>query len=155
MGCIVEIASGRTWHPKAPCHAMNYAWSPMGDAVAFEGPGYSGTRRMLCVMEWPSMAVKVLDSLSVSTDFHFSWSSDSRWLVLDHATQLDNDEEVVASDLWLISRDGKRCQLTRTRDLIETEPHWVNESRIQFMLSRPSSEGSEDDRRFLEVRFAN
>ncbi len=148
---VVDVASGRHWDPEAPCHAMNYAWSPKGDAIAFEGPGHAGQHRLLCVVTWPGLRLTVLDSLPVSTNFHFSWSPDSRWLVTDRATRLDSEEDVNASDLWLVSRDGRRCQLTNTPDLVETEPHWVNDRRIQFLRAHPTDDGADEESRSLDL----
>ena len=148
---VIEVASGRHWDPEAPCHAMNYAWSPRGDAIAFEGPGHAGQHRLLCVISWPSLRVTVLDSIPVSSNFHFSWSPDSRWLVLDRATRLDSEEDVTASDLWLISRTGVRCQLTNTPAFVETEPHWVNGRRIQFLRTRMTDDDPVEESRSLDV----
>jgi dipeptidyl aminopeptidase/acylaminoacyl peptidase len=148
MLCVVELASGREVEPRIGCFAMNYSWSPNAQYLAIEGPLFGGTRRGLCRVEFPSLDVVMLDTLPVMSNYHVTWSPDSRYLVTDRATSLDRYEDVTASDLWLFDEHLRRCRLTSTTAIVESEPKWIDATRIQFTreLLREEELGDEEVR---------
>lgn len=148
MLALVDVATGRTLEPSIGCAAMNFAWSPNGKHIAVEGPIHGSSRRGLCRVAFPSLATAMLDTLSVMSNYHFSWSPDSRYLVADRATKLDRHEEVVASDLWIFEEDLRKCRLVGTSSFVETEPRWVDGATIRYLRQSADKDvvGETEDR---------
>ena len=99
-------------------------------------------------MEFPSLRTVVLDSLPVNSNYHVSWSPDSRFLAADRATSVDHHGNIMGSELMLFDDRMHRCMLTQTRDIVETEPKWVDGARIRYTIEPPVGE---EEVRVLEL----
>jgi dipeptidyl aminopeptidase/acylaminoacyl peptidase len=87
----------------------------------------------------PSGRTSLLDTLTVFSDYEdITWSPDSRALVVTRVTATEVEGEPTASDLWLFDSSGQRCELTKTKDYLESEPKWINGKAVVFSRRKAS-----------------
>jgi hypothetical protein len=81
----------------------------------------------------PSGYITLLDTLTVFSDYEdLTWSLDSHALVVTRVTATEVEGEATASDLWLFDPNGKRYQLTATKDYVESSPKWIDGDQILY-----------------------
>lgn len=104
-------------------------YSPDGKSIAF-----IEDRRILKVLQVDSMKTTVLmnkqELIHMSDgDQYFTWSPDSKWLLVDWNKTLSN------SDVLLLSSDGeKRINLTES-GYSDNRPKWVNDGKQMIWMS--------------------
>lgn len=138
--CVVDVASRRTLRPEFGALVSRFRWAPDSRTLAVAGVLYGRPTCVLVLVSIPSGQVRVVDTLSIHADYDFSWSPDSRLLVVSKPTSVNQYEEVAAADLWLFDRRGGKCRLTDTPEA-EREPHWIAPTRLLFEV--PSGNGED------------
>jgi len=87
--------------------------------------------RRLWIVSVPSASILKVDSLSILSDFEFSWSPNSRHLAVTSPESMDSNEEPTAADLWILSDHGRRrCRVNNTLNYVEHRPMWVTDSTL-------------------------
>lgn len=130
---LISPRSNDSLVPNVPCRAENYRWSPDSRSLAVAALLPQSDMQALYWIEIPSGRVRLLDTLEVFSDFQdLTWSPDSRAVVVTRVTAVEVEGEPMASDLWLFDSSGRRCQLTRTIDYIESEPKWIDAKHLLY-----------------------
>lgn len=151
--CIVDVRTGKRLEPELGCMASEMVWAPDGRALAVGGRLYGKPVSVLCWVSLPEGNSRMLDTLPVFAAYkEFAWSPDSRALVVTRVTATDGHEEPVASDLWILEENGLRCPLTATADVMETEPHWLDPSRVLFRREDGSASEAASRLRVLTIQ---
>ena len=157
MLCVIDVKSGKALEPEIGCLVDTYRWSPDGRSIAVGGTLYGRSVNVLCWVRLPTGESRMLDTLTVFAAYEdLAWSPDSRVLVVTRVTAVDAEEEATAADLWIFDGEGHRCPLTKTDNLIEEEPRWINNSDI-LITQRPSASGAHEpsERRVITVTRAS
>lgn len=143
--CIVDVATARSFVPELNCLTMNFEWAPDGNTIAVGAVLYGQSTNVLCLVSLPSGTSRIVDTLSVFSDYQFAWSPDSRHLAVQRPTRVIDEEEPSAADLWIFDGSGRKCQLTHTPDYVESEPKWIDRDRLLCMrqLVQGSRRGQE------------
>ena len=129
---ILDRTTGRRIEPQlGGCVSLFPQWSPDGRWLAvMEQPCSMATRR-LWIVSVPSASILKVDSLSILSDFEFSWSPNSRHLAVTSPESMDSNEEPTAADLWILSDHGRRrCRVNNTLNYVEHRPMWVTDSTL-------------------------
>lgn len=134
--CVVDVATGRSFVPDLQCLVMNYEWSPDGRSIAVGGVLPGSETNVLSLYNVRTRTSRLVDTLSVFSDYQFGWSPDSRYLAVQRPTRVVDEEEPSAADIWIFGASGTRCQLTDTPDYVESEPQWIGTDRL-LVLRQP------------------
>jgi len=130
---VIGARSNQSLVPNLPCRVENYRWSPDGRSLAVAALLPHSDMNALYWVHLPSGRASLLDTLTVFSDYEdITWSPDSRALVVARVTATEVEGEPTASDLWLFDSSGRRCELTKTKDCLESEPKWVNGKAIVY-----------------------
>jgi len=142
--------------PNVPCRAENYRWSPDSRSLAVAALLPHSDMQALYWIEIPSGRARLLDTLTVFSDYQdLTWSPDSRAVVVTRVTDVEVEGEPLASDLWLFDSSGRRCQLTRTSDYIESEPKWIDAKHVLYARRKAAEPDLGDpERRVITIQRA-
>lgn len=136
---LIGVRTGDSLAPDVPCRVENYRWSPDGRSLAVAALLPHSDMNALYWVHLPSGRCSLLDTLTVFSDYEdITWSPDSRALVVTRVTATEVEGEPTASDLWLFDSSGQRCELTKTKDYLESEPKWVNGKAVVFSRRKAS-----------------
>ncbi len=131
---VVEVGSGKIIEPCVEWSTTALKWSPDSKSVAGKGVRYDGRGSVLYMVRMPEGEVAVLDTVDIISDYEFSWSRDSEWLVFSRPERILQYGDVVEADLWIVSRSDKmKCKLLDTPSWIEHQPLWVKPNAIQVV----------------------
>lgn len=133
---IVERRTGRVRQPLRSFNVMGFKWSPDGHWIAAAGAMQKRPRGILALVSVAANSSHVVDTLRVLADYEISWSPDSRAIALGRPTAIDADEEVIASDLWLLDTAGRRCPLIVDPEFVESAPRWLDAHRLRYTRFR-------------------
>lgn len=150
LACIAWMSPTEPWvltvvgrdgrgilQPLRGVNVMDFKWSPDSKHFAVTATLPKQPRSVLALVALPR-ASAVYDTSRVLADYEFDWSPDSRLLAIVRPTAIDADEEVTASDLWLMDVTGKRCPLIVGPDFVETAPKWIDSRHLRYMRYRKS-----------------
>ena len=129
---IVTLSPPRVAFPRPEFMGTGFKWSPDGRWLAVDGRAPESAKSFLCLMSSETGKCRVLDTLTVFSNYEFGWSPDSKWLVVSRPSALSSHEDLTRADLWLIGLDGTRCRLTTSPRVIERDPRWVDDQRIIY-----------------------
>jgi dipeptidyl aminopeptidase/acylaminoacyl peptidase len=130
---IIGVTTDDSLSPDVPCSVENYRWSPDGRSLAVAAVLPRSDMNALYWVHIPSGSAILLDTLTVFSDYSdLTWSPDSRALVVTRVTATEIEGDPTASDLWLFDSGGQRCQLTKTKDCLESEPKWINVKQLLY-----------------------
>jgi dipeptidyl aminopeptidase/acylaminoacyl peptidase len=133
MLSVVDVKTGKALEPDIGCLIDTYRWSPDGRSIAVGGTLYGKSVNVLCLVRLPAGTSQMLDTLPVFSAYEdLAWSPDSRAIVVARATAVNAEEENTAADLWMFDVEGSRCPLTKTPDVIEEFPQWLNAESILY-----------------------
>ena len=128
---VEELGSRDVIEADAAAHILKFKWSPDSKYVAGDGNSIATGRPILLVMDVSDGSCVVLDTLRVLSDYHFSWSPDSRFLAVSVPTAVAETEEVCAAELWIISADGKcRSLVGEASPVVARNPRWFAPLRV-------------------------
>lgn len=117
-------------------------WSADSRTLVAGGRVYASPYAILYTVSVPDGKVTVLDTIDAGGGHEFSYSPDGRWIAFTRPTELDSDENPVASDLWIADAESRTSWLVlETPDWIESNPLWITTRTIQ--LDRVHWDGAE------------
>lgn len=132
---VVEVASGTiVLDPPLRASADQMKWSPDSSTLAADGVIYGTPRTLLYTVTVPAGVTTIIDTLSVLSDYGFSWSPNGHWIAFSRPSVLDPiGEDPVASDIWIAdSRTGRKWPLVVTSDWVESNPLWITNESLQI-----------------------
>lgn len=131
--CLVDAETGRVTEPVLDVQVSSMRWSPDSRHIAVAGARADRAVSVLALVNVTGGSPRVLDTLGVFADHEFSWSPDGRTLAVARPTSLAVGQEIVESQLWLVSLAGRRCPIVRTPGLVVREPRWVDARRLRYV----------------------
>ena len=141
MLAVVDVQTGERFEPEIGCLATEMRWSPDGGFLAIGGRLYGQPVSVLSLVRLPQGQSRMVDTLVAFAAYDdFAWSPDSRSVVAAKITALNDEEDPIASDLWMFGTDGSRCQLTDTDSILESRPRWLNDHSIIYVSEGASRE---------------
>lgn len=132
---VVDLKTHAVLQPLRGVNVMGFKWSPDGARIAVTATLPRQPRSVLALVTLPN-AILVHDTLSVLADYELAWSPDSRTLAFARPTAIDADEEVTASDLWLLEDGTTKCPLLFGPDFVETAPRWLDDQQLRYTRFR-------------------
>lgn len=119
--------------------ADEYRWSPDSRWIAVEGVEKGTNHVVLSVYDLARGRRHRLATTNAFGSFGLSWSPDSRLLAFTKPTTVDEDETVLAADLWVArASDWLPCPTRTTQTEIESQPEWISDTAV-LVTSTPSS----------------
>lgn len=133
---IIDLDGSHLLQPLVGVNVMGFKWSPDGKRIAVTATLPKQPRSVLAVVTLPRQAT-LSDTLGVLADYEFDWSPDSRTLAVARPTAIDADEEVTASDLWIVDTSGRKCPLVVGPEFAEVTPRWIDGHNLRYTRFRP------------------
>src|SRR2546428_8218955 len=115
---------------------MGFQWCADSRWIAAGGALEERPRGVLALISVAANTSHVVDTLRVLADYDIAWSPDSRRVALGRPTAIDSDEEVIASDLWLLDTAGWRCPLIVDPEFVDSAPRWLDAHRLRYTRFR-------------------
>jgi len=120
--------------------ADEYRWSPDSRWIAVDGVEKGTNHVVLSVYDVTRGRRTRLASTSAFGSFGLSWSPDSRLLAFTKPTAVDEDETILAADMWIAQPSGGLpCRIRATPTEIESRPEWISNTAV-LLTSVPSSD---------------
>ena len=115
-----------------PCLAVDeYRWSPNSRWIAVEGVERSTNRVGLSIYDLTRGRLRRLSTTPAFGSYGLSWSPDSRLLAFTEPSEVDEDETVLAADLWVAATSSwSPCRVRTSPDEIESQPEWLTDSEV-------------------------
>jgi hypothetical protein len=130
-------------------------WSPDSRSLVASGVMYGRPRPLLYTLTVPDGSVRVLDSLTILSEYDFSWSPDARFIAFSRPTALDEREDPIASDLWIADvATAQKWLVLETAEWIEATPLWITDRAIQVDQAHwDGAHRGVERRRVIELSF--
>ena len=114
------------------CLAVDeYRWSPNSRWIAVEGVERSTNRVGLSIYDLTRGRLRRLSTTPAFGSYGLSWSPDSRLLAFTEPSEVDEDETVLAADLWVAATSSwSPCRVRTSPDEIESQPEWLTDSEV-------------------------
>jgi Tol biopolymer transport system component len=111
--------------------ADEYRWSPNSRWIAVEGVERGTNHVVLSVYDLAHGRLRRIATAPAFGSYGLSWSPDSKFLAFTEPTEVDEDEVVLAADLWVApSSSWMRCRVRATQDQIESQPEWLSDTAL-------------------------
>jgi Tol biopolymer transport system component len=120
--------------------ADEYRWSPDSRWIAVEGVEKGTNHVVLSVYDVARGRRHRVARTSAFGSFGLSWSPDSKYLAFTKPTTVDDDEVVLAADLWVVQIPiWLPCRTRATPTEIESRPEWISGTAV-LVTSVPNTD---------------
>jgi len=108
-----------------------YRWSPNSRWIAVEGVERATNHVGLSVYDLVRGRLHRVSTTRAFGSYGFSWSPDSKLMAFTEPIAVDEEETVLAADLWLVPTSSWRpCRVCATQDEIESQPEWLTDATL-------------------------
>lgn len=128
---IIDRHSRRRIDIDARLATDEYRWSPNSRWIAVAGVERATNRVGLSIYDLARGRLRRLSTTSAFGSYGLSWSPDSKLLAFTEPSEVDEEETVLAADLWVAPTSSwSPCRLRTTPDEIESQPEWVTDTEL-------------------------
>jgi Tol biopolymer transport system component len=108
-----------------------YRWSPNSRWIAVEGVERATNRVGLSVYDLTRGHLRRVSITDAFGSYGLSWCPDSKYLAFTKPSEVDEEESVLAADLWIAPTSSwLPCPIRATTDEIESQPEWLSDSEL-------------------------
>ena len=128
---VIDRRTRRRIVVEARVAADEYRWSPDSRWIAVEGVERGTNHVVLSVYDLARGRLRLISTARAFGSYGLSWSPDSRFLAFTEPTEVDEDETVLAADLWVAPTSSwMPCRLRETQEEIESQPVWLSDAAL-------------------------
>lgn len=150
---VIDRRTRRRIDIDARLAADEYRWSPNSRWIAVEGVERATNHVGLSVYDLVRRSLRRVSTTRAFGSYGLSWSPDSKFLAFTEPSSVDEDETVLAADVWIApTSTWLPCRVRATADEVESQPEWLSDAALlvkSVPRSAPHAAGRET---VLELR---